>query len=260
MIDYAIVSAGFDPIHSGHISLINDAATHAKNVIVIVNSDEWLRRKKGEVFLPARDRISVASALKNVAKVYYAQDDDDTVIKTIKNIVADYPNSTIAFANGGDRTASNTPEHNICLDLGIKVLYGVGGSNKLNSSSKLLQAWALSRQNTKTLRQWGYYRILHEPNSNVKLKELTVEPGKSLSMQRHFKRSEYWFVSEGVATVSYIDEDTNSRRSTTLARFASYTINGDSWHQLSNNTDDPLRIIEIQYGTSCDETDIERKD
>jgi mannose-6-phosphate isomerase-like protein (cupin superfamily) len=91
----------------------------------------------------------------------------------------------------------------------------------------------------------------------MKVKELTVEPGKSLSMQRHFKRSEHWIVSEGNCEVNYIlDEKYFSK---TLNTHGIYQVPLGEWHQLCNLYDEPCRIVEVQYGESCIEEDIERK-
>lgn len=107
-------------------------------------------------------------------------------------------------------------------------------------------------------RNWGYYRVLHTVGPQVKVKELTVDPGASLSMQRHNNREEYWFVAEGIATVKTLKDDQIYH----LGDFGLYTslnIELGEWHQLSNEQTFPLKIIEIQYGTECQEEDIERK-
>jgi len=102
-------------------------------------------------------------------------------------------------------------------------------------------------------RQWGYYRILHEV-SGCKVKELTVDPGKSLSMQKHFKRSEYWLVTEGECKVEQEFAAMFVRKHETVQ------IGVGQWHQLSNPFTIPCRLVEIQYGEECIEEDIERKD
>ena len=130
----------------------------------------------------------------------------------------------------------------------VEFAFGVGGSNKKNSSSWILTEW----KSPKTVRSWGYYRVLHEA-AGVKVKELTVNPQSSLSMQRHEYRSEYWMVAEGTATVHCHDTVK------TLVTHDECHVPAHSWHQLSNITDRPLRVIEIQYGESCNEEDIERK-
>ena len=133
--------------------------------------------------------------------------------------------------------------------------FGVGGDNKMNSSSWILEEWKAP----KTLRAWGYYRVLHEQGKEVKVKELTVDPGKCLSMQRHQDRAEHWFVSEGQATVYTLDAGTDTDLLGVYEKFDSLHISKTEWHQLCNETDAPLKIVEIQYGENCIEEDIERK-
>jgi mannose-6-phosphate isomerase-like protein (cupin superfamily) len=162
-----------------------------------------------------------------------------------------FPRNTIVFANGGDRTKENIPEMDTNID-NVEFLFGVGGENKMNSSSWILQEWKAP----KTERQWGYYRVLHEV-PGTKVKELTVEPGNKLSLQRHFERSEYWMVAEGQATL-LLGTNTDDCKSITLNKFDDIRIPKNTWHQLINNTDSPLKIIEIQYGKNCREEDIER--
>lgn len=103
-----------------------------------------------------------------------------------------------------------------------------------------------------TQRQWGMYRVLYD-TLNTKVKELIVSPGKSLSMQRHFKRNEYWHVVEGSGVVHF------ETTSIPLEKHDVVTIPTDSWHKLENNSQENLKIIEIQYGENCIEEDIERK-
>lgn len=110
----------------------------------------------------------------------------------------------------------------------------------------------------KTLREWGYYCILYEV-PGTKVKELTVNPGCSLSMQRHAYRSEYWHVSEGRCIVNSILDSGYVLPPVTLDIRDSYKIPINNWHQLSNPFAEPCKIVEIQYGTNCTEEDIERK-
>ena len=100
--------------------------------------------------------------------------------------------------------------------------------------------------------------MLHEYGPNVKVKELTVEPGKKLSMQRHKHRAEHWFVSEGVASVYGLDVGSDI----TLEKYGKHKslhILKEQWHMLANETDEPLKVVEIQYGENCVEEDIERR-
>jgi mannose-6-phosphate isomerase-like protein (cupin superfamily) len=111
----------------------------------------------------------------------------------------------------------------------------------------------------KVLRDWGYYRVLHEVGEHVKLKELTVEPGKSLSMQKHDSRFELWFVAEGIATLYSLDSEQEFFHVGDYGLHRDIRINVDEWHQLRNEQTFPLKIIEIQYGDKCIEEDITRK-
>jgi mannose-6-phosphate isomerase-like protein (cupin superfamily) len=113
-------------------------------------------------------------------------------------------------------------------------------------------------QNNKTNRPWGYYQVLHTFGKEVKLKELTVEPGKRLSMQRHAKRSEFWFVVEGIASLYTVNISTDLELVDKFGKFESIWINSNDWHQLANEGEDTLRIVEIQFGEECEEEDIER--
>jgi mannose-6-phosphate isomerase-like protein (cupin superfamily) len=118
-----------------------------------------------------------------------------------------------------------------------------------------LQEW----KTPKTERVWGYYRVLHEQGKDVKVKELTVDPGKCLSMQRHKDRGEHWFVSEGTATVYTLNRSTDVELIGKFNKFENLHIGKTEWHQLCNETESPLKIVEIQYGDNCIEDDIERK-
>lgn len=126
------ISGGLDPIHGGHIDLIEHAAIYG-DVLVILNSDAWLMRKKGYIFMPWHARAKILRALRNVRGVVEVNDDDGTVCEALKCIKPDY------FANGGDRTADNTPELKLCEELGITPLFNIGGK-KTASSSELVNA------------------------------------------------------------------------------------------------------------------------
>ena len=140
-------------------------------------------------------------------------------------------------------------------DSNLSFAFGVGGNDKVNSSSWILQEWKAPKTN----RAWGYYRVLHEDGNEVKLKELTVEPGKTLSMQRHVDRSEQWFVASGTATVYTINRSSDTELLGVFNKFEHITIPQMQWHQLANEGTEPLKLIEVQYGTRCVEEDIERK-
>jgi cytidyltransferase-like protein len=241
-----LVTGGFDPLHSGHIEYFKAAKQLGYLLIVGINSDDWLVRKKGKAFMPFSERKAIIENLYQVHKVIDFDDSDDTAIDAINKIKQLYPKASIIFANGGDRTKDNIPE--MIFD-DVEFVFGVGGENKKNSSSWILEEW----KSPKTERPWGYYRVLHEV-TGMKVKELTVEPQQSLSMQRHEHRAEYWIVAEGEATV-YWDKFSNTK----LTKHNSEVIQKQEWHRLVNETSMPLKLVEIQYGTTCTEDDIERK-
>lgn len=246
-----LVTGGFDPLHSGHISYFTEAKKLGDKLIVGLNSDSWLERKKGRAFMSGTERSTIIQNLKMVDGVILFNDDDGTAIEAIKNVQQLYPNDQIIFANGGDRTANNIPEM-LVPDVVFK--FGVGGEDKINSSSWILDEWKAP----KTIRPWGYYRVLHEVNG-TKVKELTIDPGQSLSMQRHQHRAEYWHITHGACTVSSTMPNGYALPLVLLKEHMNYHVPRGEWHQLSNPYEVPCKIVEIQYGTSCDEADIERK-
>lgn len=247
-----VVTGGFDPLHSGHIEYIRAARKLGDRLIVGLNSDAWLARKKGQPFMPFNERRIVVGSLKDVDITMEFNDDDGSAISLLNDLKKSYPYAEIIFANGGDRTKTNIPE---TLVDGVTFAFGVGGENKMNSSSWILQEWKAP----KTLRPWGYYRILHEVDG-CKVKELTIDPGKSLSMQKHFNRNEYWLVSEGMCDVNSMLDTGYALPTKTLSKHKSYHIPVGEWHRLNNPYNEPCRIVEIQYGGECVEEDIERKD
>ena len=250
-----LITGGFDPLHSGHIAYIKAARELGDSLIVGVNSDEWLRRKKGQEFMPWEERATIIAALHYVDRVINFDDSDNSAKDAIKKVRAIHPSAQIVFANGGDRTKENIPEMDLLQEmLHLDFIFAVGGDDKKNSSSWILQEWKAP----KTERPWGYYRVLHEI-SGMKVKELTVEPGKSLSMQRHSLRAEYWIVSEGEAIVNRQMESGYSLPSVHLRKHIEYKVPVKEWHQLTNPFDVPVKVVEIQYGEQCIEEDIERK-
>jgi cytidyltransferase-like protein len=240
-----VVSGGFDPIHSGHIAYLTAARALGDCLIVGINSDAWLARKKGRAFMPFQERRAVVGNLKSVDATLAFDDSDGSAIDLIEQVKTAYPDSKIVFANGGDRTAKNIPEMSVA---DVMFQFGVGGEDKKNSSSWILEEWKAP----KTERPWGYYRVLHDV-PGMKVKELTVNPGQRLSMQRHWLRNEYWIVQDGTAIVNH------EGGSTQLNKYNEYHVPMIAWHQLTNPSTVPLKIVEVQYGERCVEEDIERQ-
>ena len=252
-----LVTGGFDPLHSGHIAFFKAAKKLGDKLVVGLNSDDWLTRKKGRPFMPFQERCEVIKNLSMVDDIISFDDKDDTACHAIFYMMSTTGHDTeIIFANGGDRTNKSTPEYEMYKNqYGVTFEFGVGGDDKKNSSSWILKEW----KEPKTERVWGYYRVLHENGPEVKVKELTVEPGKRLSMQKHKQRAEHWFVSEGEATVYTLDSSTDIELLGTYSAHQSLHIPKGSWHMLANETNKPLKIVEIQYGENCVEEDIVRR-
>ena len=248
-----LITGGFDPLHSGHIAYFKAAKALGDILVVGVNSDAWLTRKKGSPFLPYKERAEIVRNIVGVDFVIDFNDSDNSAKHAIWMVRQSYPNDKIIFANGGDRTDDNIPEMDV-QDNNLEFVFGVGGFNKANSSSWILQEWKAP----KTERPWGYYRVLHEV-PGMKVKELTVNPGCSLSMQRHQHRAEYWIVSEGEAVVNRATPLDYVLPSAMLDKHNQLHVAVKEWHQLTNPYEHPLKIVEIQYGEQCVEEDIERK-
>jgi cytidyltransferase-like protein len=246
-----LVTGGFDPLHSGHIDYFRAAKRLGDILVVGVNSDSWLRRKKGREFMPSYERVKIIENLKMVDHCILFNDTEDHAIEAIRNVKMMYPNSQIIFANGGDRTQDNIPEMS---EPDVVFEFGVGGYDKKNSSSWILDEWKAP----KTERPWGYYRVLHTVDG-TKVKELTVNPGCRLTMQKHFDRSEHWHVAEGKCTVDLESDEGEMLFYQELDKHEQFTIGAEQWHRLSNPYEKPCKIVEIQYGIACEEDDIERR-
>lgn len=144
----SIISGGFDPIHEGHIDYINEASKFG-NVIIILNTDEWLIRKKGFSFMPYETRECILKNIKNVFNVIMAEDSDNSVCESLIQIRDLYPNHKLFFCNGGDRKINNTPEIDICKKNNIELKFNIGGE-KSNSSRDIIKKYTLDfiRSNT----------------------------------------------------------------------------------------------------------------
>lgn len=135
-----IVTGGFDPLHSGHISYFYKARSLGDLLIVGLNSDSWLVRKKGMPFLNWSERYEIIKSLRMVTDVISFNDEDDTGKDAIKILREKYPRAKLIFANGGDRNSENTSEQEI-EDKNLSFAFGVGGNFKKNSSSWILDKW-----------------------------------------------------------------------------------------------------------------------
>jgi cytidyltransferase-like protein len=248
-----LVTGGFDPLHSGHIAYFKSAQKLGDKLVVGVNSDAWLTRKKGRPFMPGGERTSIIQNLTMVDHCVLFDDDDNTSKEAIKNVRFMYPDAHIIFANGGDRTSDNIPEMDTEVE-NISFVFGVGGEDKKNSSSWILKEWS---QPT-TERAWGRYTVL-DKGEGWQVKQLEFDAGKALSDQRHSKRSEHWHVVEGIIRMDleYQNGDTKSK---TYYPGSSIDIPHRTWHKATNIGDVTARVVEVWLGVELTEEDIERRD
>lgn len=137
----AVVSGGFDPIHSGHINLFKYSTVLGDRLIVGINSDAWLSRKKGKPFMSISERKIILQSIKWVDEVWEFNDDDDSACALLEEVKKTHSADKIIFANGGDRNVSNNREINV---QGVSFVYGIGGNYKMNSSSSILKNWEKS--------------------------------------------------------------------------------------------------------------------
>ena len=247
----SIVSGGFDPIHSGHIAYLKSARKISDYLIVALNSDDWLINKKKKVFMAFEERKNILINIECVDEVIGFEDDNEgSCIHALNKIKEKYPNDELIFCNGGDRNKNNIPEK-VVKNISFK--FGVGGSEKENSSSWLLKNWKHESEK----RVWGLFYNLFD-SDDVKVKELIIKPQKGMSFQRHKKRNEIWLVSRGSCKVLYSRNNPDSKNEVVLKKFDKFMISIGDWHQITNPFKEDCHIIEIQYGDAVIEEDIER--
>jgi cytidyltransferase-like protein len=245
-----LVTGGFDPLHSGHIEYFKEAKKLGDRLVVGVNSDDWLTRKKGKPFLPFHERAAIIKELKMVDQVIGFNDSDDTANHAIMQILS-ISKGNVVFANGGDRSKQNIPEMALT---DVEFVFGVGGTDKKNSSSWILKEWG---QPT-TERNWGRYTVL-DKGDGWQVKQLEFDAGKSLSDQRHFSRSEHWHVVEGTIKMD-LEYPDGVKCTVHYESGQSIDIPVLTWHKAINVGNKPAKVIEVWLGKNLTEEDIERRD
>lgn len=179
--------------------MFEEARKLGDKLVVIINNDNWLRMKKGFVFMPQKERAELIRALPFVDKVVLTDhkkgDLDRSVCRTLEKL------KPAIFANGGDRSPKQdpVPEVALCKRLGIKMVYNVGHGGKVQSSSWMIRD--VSRNFLRSVRPWGEF-YGWDSGKEWKLKTVYVKPGKRLSLQYHHHRSELWTLVQGDATAT----------------------------------------------------------
>lgn len=129
------VSGGFDPIHVGHVRMMIEAKAFGEELVVILNNDNWLKKKKGFVFMPQEQRKEIIEAIKGVDYVVLTKHEPDSTDMSVCDALREI--RPHVFANGGDRFADNIPEAVLARELGIELVFNVGQGGKVQSSSWL---------------------------------------------------------------------------------------------------------------------------
>lgn len=249
-----LVTGGFDPLHSGHIEYFKEAKKLGDKLIVGLNSDEWLTRKKGKPFMNFDERSSIVKELGVVDDVISFNDKDDTACAAIFYVLSTH-SGEVVFANGGDRNNETTPEMKAFKGVGgVTFEFGVGGEDKKNSSNWILKNWSQPTVE----RAWGRYTVL-EKGEGWLTKKLEFDVGKSLSDHRHKNRKEHWHIVEGNLEVKfeYLNGYIGKKNFKTGD---SFDIPKGVWHKATNVGDKPARVIEVWLGGELNEDDIERRD
>lgn len=251
-----LVTGGFDPLHSGHIEYFKAAKALGDHLVVGVNSDDWLSRKKGKPFMPFEERTAIIKELACVDEVIGFDDSDDSACSAIMQVLSTKGSKwKLIFANGGDRKNSNTPEFKTYGNShDVTFAFGVGGNDKKNSSSWILKEWS---QPT-TERAWGKYTVL-DKGEGWQVKQLEFYKHHELSDQRHFKRSEHWHVVDGVIMM-YLEDKQGRQTQQLLVPGDSIDIPSGWWHKAINIDNIPAKVIEVWMGKELTENDIERRD
>lgn len=136
-----IVSGYFNPLHGGHLDMIEAARNLGDKLIVIVNNDTQQHLKKGKIILDEKNRLRLMRALRDVDQVVLSIDQDPPIINTLEMVAIQHPGDELIFANGGDRdSAKEVPEADICAQYGIAMVFDAGGSSKTDSSTRINQA------------------------------------------------------------------------------------------------------------------------
>lgn len=247
--NYALLSGGFDPVHVGHLAMIKEANEIAEEVVILLNSDKWLKRKKGKPFMVESQRAQILEEFESVSRVIIQMDDDDdSSNNAITSFAKNNPKKTICYCNGGDRSnEKKIREATVCKENNVDLIFGIGGVHKLESSSNLTKNYLSEIE----IRPWGNFHIIAKGNG-YQIKEMNVNPKNKQSLQKHKHRSEYWQVIEGEGKVYLEDSEIKLKPGDNIF------IPKGSLHRLENTHSHNLLIVEIQIGKIISEDDIER--
>ena len=246
--DYALVSGGFDPVHIGHLRMFQDAKNLSNKVILLLNNDEWLIKKKGKPFMNQNQRKEILEEFKSITEVIIQTSSEKSSSRAIEEFVNNNSNKSICYCNGGDRSnIKNILESDICQKLGVSLEFGIGGEEKVESSSQLTKNYLGNVEK----RPWGNYHIIAK-NTGYQIKEIKVTQGSKLSLQKHEARSEFWQIVKGDSKITIENQEYFLKEKEHIY------IPKDTIHRIENIGKEELIFIEIQLGEILKEEDIIR--
>ena len=168
--DYALVSGGFDPVHVGHLRMFQDAKKLSDKVIVLLNNDDWLIKKKGKPFMNQTQRKEILEEFESISQVIIQKSSEESSSFAIEEFAKNNKKKSICYCNGGDRNnTENIREAVICKKLDIDLVFGVGGDEKIESSSKLSKNYLGNIEE----KPWGNYHIIAK-NTGYQIKEIRL--------------------------------------------------------------------------------------